>query len=400
MRIAVSTIGRFHSFDLACQLAARNMLAVVYTGYPRFKLANTGVAAEAVRTFPWVQTPYMALMRYGWFQRWLDVPWARVARRTFDAHVARSLVDCDLVSILSGFGMRTGEAARQRGIRVVCDRGSSHILTQDALLREEYDRVGLRWRGIDPDVIDRELAEYETADAISVPSTFVRDSFLRHGVAPDKMLFAPYGVDLRGYQRACPRDREFRVLFVGGLSVRKGLHDLLAAFRLADLKDARLVLVGSATPETTTLLGGSVPEDVELTGHLSRDGVIREMSRASVMVLPSVEEGLALVMAQALSCGCPVIASTHTGAEDLFCDDREGFVVPIRDPDAIADRLTRLHEDRDLLARMSDAAAARVGAIGGWQDYGDRIERGYRAIVDGGSPAVPVRSSAQNSRSI
>ncbi len=93
------------------------------------------------------------------------------------------------------------------------------------------------------------------------------------------------------------------------------------------------------------------------------------------MVLPSIEEGLALVQAQALACGCPVIASTNTGGEDLFTDGVEGFIVPIRDADAITRGLELLAGDADLQARMSEAALQRVRKLGGWEDYGDRWER-------------------------
>ncbi len=63
------------------------------------------------------------------------------------------------------------------------------------------------------------------------------------------------------------------------------------------------------------------------------------MSRSHVLVLPSVEEGMALVMAQAMACGCPVIATEATGAEDLFTDGVEGFIVPDRDAAALALRM-------------------------------------------------------------
>ena len=74
---------------------------------------------------------------------------------------------------------------------------------------------------------------------------------------------------------------------------------------------------------------------------------------------------------QALACGCPVIASTNTGAEDLFSDGVQGFIVPIREPDAILARLEELADDPQLQARMREAALRRVQAIGGWTDYGD-----------------------------
>jgi glycosyltransferase involved in cell wall biosynthesis len=117
------------------------------------------------------------------------------------------------------------------------------------------------------------------------------------------------------------------------------------------------------------------------------------MSRAGVLVLPSIEEGLALVQAQAMACGCPVIATPHAGAVDLFADGREGFIVPVRDPEAIADRLARLHGDPELRAAMGEAALARVRTIGGWDDYGRAAlalflrlarARGHEVVADPG----------------
>jgi glycosyltransferase involved in cell wall biosynthesis len=96
------------------------------------------------------------------------------------------------------------------------------------------------------------------------------------------------------------------------------------------------------------------------------------MSSSHVMVLPSIEEGLALVLGQAMACGCPVIASTNTGAEDLFSDGVEGFIVPIRDPEVLRVRMQQLADDLPLQRRMSEAALRRVRNLGGWQQYGDR----------------------------
>ncbi len=105
------------------------------------------------------------------------------------------------------------------------------------------------------------------------------------------------------------------------------------------------------------------------------------MSRSHVLVLPSIEEGLALVQAQALACGCPVICSTNTGGEDLFSDGVEGFIVPVRDPTALADRMQRLADDPALQETMREAALNRVQSIGGWTDYGDRWEALLRKLT-------------------
>ena len=178
-----------------------------------------------------------------------------------------------------------------------------------------------------------------------------------------------------------PRAPEFRVLFVGQTGVRKGLHHLLQAFRMADLPGARLVVVGVGPPVGRELLRRFPVEPMDLLGHLPLSGLVREMSRASVMVLPSIEEGLALVQAMAMACGCPVIASEHTGSRDLFTDGREGFILPVGDVAGIADRLRRLHADRDLLEAMSQAAVARTRAIAGWGAYAERLMDAYADLI-------------------
>jgi glycosyltransferase involved in cell wall biosynthesis len=96
------------------------------------------------------------------------------------------------------------------------------------------------------------------------------------------------------------------------------------------------------------------------------------MSASHVLVLPSIEEGFGLVMAQAMACGCPVIATTATGAEHLFAENEAGFIVEPRDTGALANCLQQLADDPALRARMSTAALARVHHLGGWDRYGDQ----------------------------
>jgi glycosyltransferase involved in cell wall biosynthesis len=373
MKIVISTIGRFHSINQGRQLQARGALAALFTGYPRFKLADSGIDPGLLRNWPWLQAPYMGLIRFPWFQRHLATEWSWWAQSLHDRHVAASLPACDAVIALSGMGLRTGRTIQARGGRHICDRGSSHIGYQDDILRDEYARHGFSWQGVDPRVKARELAEYDNADAIAVPSGFVRNSFLARGVPAEKLILAPYGADLSRFRPLGGKDPEFRILFVGQLTLRKGLPYLFQAVRQAAIPGAKLVLVGLEQPETATLLARETGLSVERRGVLRGDDLVREMSRASVMVLPSVEEGLAMVMAETLACGTPVIASSNTGAADLFTDGVEGFIVPIRNPDAIADRLTRLADDPDLRATMGRAGRERMDSFGGWDGYGDRL---------------------------
>ncbi len=371
-KVVLTTHGRFHSFDLAEQLQGAGMLGAIYTPYPKFKLRNTRVDPALIRAFPFVSALHR-LVEGRPAPRVVKQRLQLYAGMAIDAYAKLTRPPCDIVMALSGAGLASGRDIRRRGGRYICDRGSTHLRYQMRLLAEEYDRAGVRFEPVHPRLIEREEAEYAEADAITVPSHFAARSFVESGVDPTKLHVIPYGVDLEYFQPTVPRDADFRVLFVGQLGVRKGIGYLLKAFRRAKLPGARLVFVGSPSRETRTLLGNDPLDDVEFTGPLSRERVAEQMSRASVMVLPSIEEGLAMVQAQALACGCPVIATTNSGAEDVFDHGKEGFIVPIRDPDAMAETLTLLYRDRDLLHAMSQAGRRRVEQIGGWDRYGAQI---------------------------
>jgi len=103
----------------------------------------------------------------------------------------------------------------------------------------------------------------------------------------------------------------------------------------------------------------------------------RYYSQASVFAIASIQEGLALVMAQAMACGLPVIATENTGARELFDDGVEGFIVPIRSAQAIQERIELLLGNPELRERMSAAALRRVQSMGGWTSYGNAVERLY-----------------------
>lgn len=125
-------------------------------------------------------------------------------------------------------------------------------------------------------------------------------------------------------------------------------------------------------PNMKPVLARLPMENVELVGRVQHKQLPQYVSRSHFLVLPSIDEGLALVQGEAMACGCPVIATTCTGAEDLFTDCVEGFIVPPRDSNALAERLQQVADDPSLRQRMSVAALDRVRHLGGWKDYGDR----------------------------
>jgi glycosyltransferase involved in cell wall biosynthesis len=162
---------------------------------------------------------------------------------------------------------------------------------------------------------------------------------------------------------------------------------LLKAFSKFSHPRKRLTLVGVQTPETIYFARSLAQDNIRVLGHVPHLKLKDIISSSHAMVLPSVEEGLALVMAESLACGCPVIATENTGAEDLFADGKEGFIVPIRNAAAISERLQILADNPMLRETMSHAAVSRAVSLSGWAQYGEQYFKLLHELVQTPSTA-------------
>ena len=376
MKVSQAVWGVFHHFELARELDRRGYLDTIYSTWPWARLKREGLPHSKVQTFPWIHAPLTAFnLLVGTLPLWLDHKLRYQNALLFDEFTNRRIGDVDAFIGISGAGLKTGRTLQQRGGKFICDRGSSHQRYQMTIIADEFRRWGLDPPGFDPRITVREEATYDMADAITVPSSFSRRSFIEMGVPAEKIHTLPYGVRLEAFTKvADPPTDTFQVLFAGNVSPRKGVPYLLQAFQQLRHPAKRLRVVGGVSAEIKQLLSRLPTENVEFLGAVPQVQLPRLMSESHVMVLPSIEEGLALVQGQALACGCPVLASTNTGGEDLFSDEIEGFIVPIRDVDALTNRMQRLADDPGLQRRMSEAALARVKLLGGWRQYGDMWE--------------------------
>jgi glycosyltransferase involved in cell wall biosynthesis len=268
-------------------------------------------------------------------------------------------------------------AAQDRfGALAVVERGSSHIRYQNEILLEEYERCGVRFSGIDPRRVDREESEYELCNRITVQSTFAERTFLERGVPQDKIIKLPLGVDLRRFHSIPKADSVFRVLYAGHCSIRKGVRYLLEASAPITLSNYELMINGTVEPEMEALMRKHAA-NYRFIGFQSLERLHEVYSQASVLVLPTVEDGFAKVVTEAMACGVPVIATTNCGAPDVLEDGVEGFIVPIRDPEAIRQKTLYLYENPGVREAMGQAALARVKSLMSWEAYGPSAAAAY-----------------------
>jgi glycosyltransferase involved in cell wall biosynthesis len=383
LRVVLSTNGRAHTFALARQLHKRGWLERIVTGYPRHKLQNEGIPADRIASYPWPIVAEMVLIKARFGGPRLSAQGAFWLRRCFESYIAAHLPPCDLYMGLSSTSLAAGRRARRRGAVYVCDRGCAHLRYQADLLTEEHARHGLAFKEILPQQLKREEQEYAEADVITVPSTFALRSFLEMGVPEHKLRRIPYGVELaRFHPVAEPDPDRFTVLFVGSASLQKGTPYLLEAFARLRHPAKQLIFVGHIQPEVRPMIQMAMMEQsISCRPPVPQSQLKEIMSRSHVLVLPSIQDGMGMVMAEAMACGCPVIATLHTGALDLFEDGIEGFIVPIRSSEAIGERLQQIAEDPNLRSEMATAALQKVKGLGGWDHYGSEIADLFRTLT-------------------
>ncbi|MBN1914147.1 MAG: glycosyltransferase family 4 protein [Candidatus Omnitrophica bacterium] len=301
----------------------------------------------------------------------------------FDIWVSPQIKDCDVFTGWSGGCLRSLRAAKKKGIISIVMRTSPHILYQKDILEAEYRDLDIKKRPIFDKIINRELREYDEADYIQVQSKYVFDSFIAKGVDKGKLLHITSGVSLKDFyfMDCAGKKDEFIVLYVGSILVRKGIIYLLEAMKRLPGDKIRLVLIGKAGKEFLMILS-QYKKFYTHTGFIRHNELKNYYSRASVFVQPSLSEGLSSAVIEAMACGLPVIITANTGGCDICRDGREGFIVPIRNSEAIAERILYLYNNPNVREEMANNAALRAKEFT-WDKCVDRLVERYESITSG-----------------
>jgi len=282
-----------------------------------------------------------------------------------------------------GFGLAAFERVRRHGGRALLSYPVAHHRRRAAIRDEELERepsFAATWPGFDdwpPGHEQRLDEEVDAAHAVLLGSEFAAESFVACGVPRHKLRVVPYGVDHStfhpGAEEASERsdDGLFRVIFSGQLTQRKGLSYLLKGYAQFHRPDSRLTLVGSVVGSREPLVPWR--DLFEHVPHQTRPALAEHYRRSDVFVLPTLVEGMPLVVLEAMACGLPVIV-TANGPADIVRDGIDGFVIPERNASAVAEKLAWLHQHPQERRAMGQKAAARAREFG-WPVYGQGVMR-------------------------
>lgn len=365
MKISIITTGRFHVASLARELGDLGHDVTLYSYVPKFKAKPFKLEKINHISLFWALFPFILGQRVKFFG--ISNFFNKLLVLFYDFLLSYLIQQCDVLIFMSGIFTVTPKKIKEKyNSNLVIERGSTHILTQKKILSEvlNYNPIPLFF-------IKRELLGYEIADLISVPADHTRESFLEHGFDKNKIIQNPYGVNLDAFSPT-PFNSEIKptVIMVGNWCMRKGADLIIDAMKL--LNQFNFLHVGAITD-------AEFPFNNTQFKHIEpvpENSLPELYAQAHVFLLPSREEGLALVQLQALACGLPIVHTYRTGASDLknYISNHEMIITVQNNPTDIKDGIVSAYEyrqsnqEKNLLTDMQKKQIS-------WSAYGKRYEQ-------------------------
>lgn len=364
LRIVIASVGRFHVLDLARELHMIGHDVTFISIVPTWHADRFGLPRACLTSLFWICMPLIGLtyLTTGRLRKFIET----MMIRYLDMIVARIVPACDVFIGMSHVYVKSERAAKIRyGALTICERGSTHAQFQERLMK----RLGST--EVSPAaIIRRELDCYKNYDFIAIPALHVKKSFEEFGVPNQKLIVNPYAVDLKKFAPALRIDRpkeKKKAIFAGRWGLRKGA-DLMVG--LLSQFDFFLSHVGPVDDFPMPLHD----PQFHSVGPVDQLELPKHYSDADFAILISREEGLALVQAQALACGLPLLCSQHTGGKDLkeFIGTPDAIVeVDIDNPDSIRNGFKKISELSDELTGM-DLIGDKGRRNLSWYAYAER----------------------------
>lgn len=323
----------------------------------------------------WAMTEYgLGMIRH----KGIPLPTTPSVEQQIHRSVAQhALLNSNALYTLINSDLEVVRQAKQQGLLVVHEQ----ILNPNVghILREERDRYPAIERQDSPECIElgiqRDQEQWSLADLILSPSEFVSSEIVNMGGKAERIALVPYGLpeDWLTYQ---PNPQAGRVLFVGSVGLRKGNHYLAEATRILRKRGVKCQ-VRVVGPYDSKAIQRPEFQGPTYIGQVPRAQVQQEFLQADIFVLPTLSDSFALVHLEAMACGLPVITTPNCGS--VVRDNIDGFIVPIRNAEMLADRIEQLILDVNLRRQMSYNARERAKEFT-WEKYEDRLLTALKSL--------------------
>tara|TARA_B110000971_G_scaffold55355_1_gene56279 strand:- start:505 stop:1674 length:1170 start_codon:yes stop_codon:yes gene_type:complete len=385
MKVSIIVGGRFHAFNMAEELDKNGYLKEIITSYPKFYVTkNFNIKHNKI-----IALPLKEIISRSFINKYFNLNDKIIDY--FDKK-ASSLIDLENLDVLVGwssFSLNSFLKAKNSKCIKILERGSTHIQYQKDILKEEYNLHGLRPEIPSDYIVAKEKLEYDLADYISVPTEFVKKTFINNGIDKSKIIKIPYGVNLKDFKQSRNKavinrldNKIFRIIYVGNSSVRKGIIYLIKSFIELNLQNSELLIVGNIDEDIKPIINLYLKnEKIKYIKAQKQNELYNFYNQSSLFVTCSIEEGLSMVQLQAMSCGLPVICTSNSGGDEIIDNNINGFILPIRDMKALKKKIILLYRDQKLCKKMGEQAKMKATKHYSWENYGKNVIQSYQRLI-------------------
>ncbi len=367
----LSCSAKHHYFEIAKILYQHGQLKKIISGYPWFKLKDYQIKKKFVSANGFYRILRQPLLTSKHFKRFDNLLMNLNFNYIDDITVKniKKLDDIDVLLSFAGVGLKSGSKIKEKKKIYICDNASAHVTEYKDICDEEYKLFLNREYYINKQIYENRLSEYDNADIILTSSTFVKKTFEKYNHSNLKMIELGTNPSMFFPVKEIKKDKNyFDIIYIGRLTVLKGLHYLLDAFKNFKHPKKRLHIIGTHTDEKEFFENKLKSDDIFLYGHVNHHELNKILNNSDVIVFPSLQDGWGLAVTEAAAAGCPSIVSENCGVADFVKKSESGFVVPIRDSNSILEKLQELSDDRDLFYKMS-INALKFSNKNTWENY-------------------------------
>ncbi|TZF86448.1 glycosyltransferase (plasmid) [Pedobacter sp. BS3] len=301
------------------------------------------------------------------------------------AYSKKYLYGKNIFHVRSGAGQGGAiNAAKKQGIKIIVDHSIAHPLEIDEILSKEYEKFNMSF-DLNPrsEFWQMVINDCTQADYLLVNSKFVAETFQKWGYNKEKIRIVYLGVreDFIGLKQNWDINGTINLLFTGSFSIRKGAHILIDAMEILNQLSYPIVLhvIGYYDELAFIKKHYKIPNNIRFYGNILQDDLKNFFFSSDIYVFPSLAEGSARSVMEAMAAGLPVITTENCGSP--IQNEKTGLIVPVKNSLALANSIERLIKDHELRKRIGQGAVEQISRHYKWSNYACNINAVYNDIL-------------------
>jgi len=336
-----------------------NFKADYLTMYPKFKISKEFKNNSSITSISFFSTLYFFLRKFEKYKiiKKINIFFQKISYHRIDNYMKKIKENYDILILQATLGKEIGPLIKEK-IKLI-DKLSAHVEIERSISKKEfkYRNINLPLNEVfssNKFEHERELEEYKIADRIIVQSNFSYKSFIDMGFDKNKIkIIKGFGYDSKNFY---PLDykykNSFNIVYVGRITLNKGIAYLIEAFEKIQIANKKLKLYGIMSLDFKEYLKSiKLNDNIEILNPIKHKDLKYIYSSSEVLVQPSLFDGWSMVVTEAIACGCPAVTTSNTGASDVIINGINGYVCPVMNSEALANNLNEIYLEKLYLKR-------------------------------------------------